>query len=66
MTQRRNITGLGVTKKEYFTIQHSMSGDFDVMVFRIPSPSWIKLEDVTHDTLQETIELAHQLFGVTL
>jgi len=36
------------------------------MVFRIPSPSWIKLEDVTHDTLQETIELAHQLFGVLI
>ena len=60
----RNITGLGVTKKEYFTIQHSISGDFDVMIFRTPSPSWIKLEDVTYDTLQETIELANQLFGV--
>lgn len=39
------------------------NGNFDVFVFRIPSPSWISLREVTPETLHETVELAHELFG---
>ena len=46
------------------TIQWKESGKFDALVFKIPSPSWVSLEGVTPDTIQESIELAHDLLGV--
>jgi len=40
-------------------------GDYDVLVFRVPSPTWIPFASITHESLTETIELAHELFGIT-
>jgi hypothetical protein len=37
---------------------------FDSMVFRIPH-GWLKLGDITSATLTESLELAHEVFGVT-
>jgi hypothetical protein len=37
---------------------------FDSMVFRIPH-GWLKLGEITSATLTETLELAHDVFGVT-
>jgi hypothetical protein len=39
-------------------------GSFDVMVFRIPQ-GWIHPSDVTKEAMQETVDLAHELFNVT-
>lgn len=65
--QIQNITGLGEKKdKQYLSIEHKASGDFDILIFRIPSPSWIGLHEVTRDTLRETVELANELFGVRI
>jgi len=61
-TLKKNIT-LGLQMENY-VVSASASGDFDVFVFRIPSPSWIKLEEVTEESLRATLELANQLFGV--
>jgi hypothetical protein len=38
-------------------------GSFDTMVFRIPQ-DWIPISAVTAESLQETIEVAHETFGV--
>jgi len=37
---------------------------FDAMVFRIPH-GWISLESITEEKLEETVALAHELFGVS-
>jgi hypothetical protein len=37
---------------------------FDSMVFRIPH-GWITLNKVTEESLQQTVKLAHELFGVS-
>ena len=47
-----------------YVVSASVSGNFDVFVFCIPSPSWIKLEEVTEESLHATLELTNQLFGV--
>ena len=60
-TSKKNIT-LGLDRK--IVLSASASGDFDVFVYRIPSPAWSKLEEVTEETLRSIIELANQLFGV--
>lgn len=36
----------------------------DVMIFRIPN-GWLRFEEITQQSLQESIQLAHELFGVT-
>ena len=36
---------------------------FDVMLFRIPH-GWLTLDEITQETLVETIEMAHKVFGV--
>lgn len=60
----KNIT-IGMHEQEYqFVVSAMESGDFDVFVHRIPSPSWATLEEVTEETLRATLELANQLFGV--
>merc|ERR1719491_482454 len=59
---KKNIT-LGLNPKNY-VLSASASGDFDVFVYRIPSPAWSKLEEVTEETLRSILELANQLFGV--
>lgn len=60
-TSKKNIT-LGSGRKIVLSV--SASGDFDVFVYRIPSPGWSKLEEVTEETLRSILELANQLFGV--
>lgn len=54
-----NITNNKNTTKE-------TGGVFDVFIFRIPSPSWIPLEEVSLDALQDTVELAYELFGAQI
>ena len=61
-TLKKNFTSFGSNRT--FSVSASPSGDFDVFVFRIPSPSWSKLEEVTEETLRGNLELANQLFGV--
>lgn len=61
-TLKKNFTTFGSNRT--FSVSASPSGDFDVFVFRIPSPAWSKLEEVTEETLRGTLELANQLFGV--
>mmetsp|Transcript_16012 Transcript_16012/g.34834 ORF Transcript_16012/g.34834 Transcript_16012/m.34834 type:complete len:465 (-) Transcript_16012:38-1432(-) len=39
-------------------------GSFDTIIYRIPH-GWIKLRDVTRDAIHETVQLAHDLFGIT-
>ena len=43
--------------------QSTVVGSFDVMLFRIPQ-IWIPLQRVQHETLQETVQQAAQVFGV--
>ena len=62
LDQHHPANGSGWGRTEYALSR--LSGEFDVLVFRIPSPSWIPVEGVTPETLRETVELAHQLFGV--
>jgi hypothetical protein len=38
-------------------------GSFDTLVFRIPQ-DWIPISNVTAESLQETIEVAHEAYGV--
>ena len=60
----RNITlKVSSDKIKRETIQSDEHGNFDVFVFRIPSPTWIPMGMVTQESLRETVELAHQLFG---
>jgi hypothetical protein len=40
------------------------TGYFDSMVFRIPH-GWIQLKKITEKSLQQTVKLAHELFGVS-
>lgn len=46
------------------TIRWEESGNFDALIFKIPSPGWIPLEEVTPDTVHESIQLMHDLLGV--
>jgi hypothetical protein len=39
-------------------------GSFDCMVFRIPH-GWIRLSQITQESLKQTVQLAHELFGVS-
>ncbi|GKZ01391.1 hypothetical protein MPSEU_001089900 [Mayamaea pseudoterrestris] len=38
-------------------------GSFDVMIFRVPQ-IWIQPNEITRESLQETVELAYLVFGV--
>lgn len=37
---------------------------FDAVIYRIPH-AWIELSEITRDSVRESIELAHELFGVS-
>lgn len=59
----QNVT-VGEKGRNKKQLNYVPSGDFDVMIFRIPCPGWIPMEQVQPEQLQETIELAHEVFGV--
>jgi len=63
-TSQKNITIVKKNRTKNVVVSSEVSGNFDVYIFRISSPSWIPFEDVTEETLQTTIKLANQLFGV--
>lgn len=54
----------GSTGTKNVTLQWEDSGNFDVFVFRVPSPAWIGLAEVTPETVRESIKLAHKVLGV--
>jgi hypothetical protein len=45
------------------TSRTSSHGKFDVLIFRIPH-GWVDFDEITQDTIQESLRLAHELFGV--
>lgn len=66
-----NAAGGGWNKSHVEEILHhpilntttNRPGKFDVLIFRIPH-GWLQFDEITRDTLQETIQLAHDVFGV--
>ena len=51
-------------QKQNKIIRWDESGNFDALIFKIPSPGWIPLEEVSPDTVHESIQLMHDLLGV--
>jgi hypothetical protein len=62
----RNLTALtyNVTNDQGEEASKTV-GSFDAMVIRIPH-GWIPLEEITAKVLNETVQLAHELFGVSV
>jgi hypothetical protein len=54
-----------VTSDQGEEVSKEAVGSFDAMVFRIPH-GWIPLKAITAKALNETVQLAHKLFGVSV
>jgi hypothetical protein len=59
-----NGNDFGQSNKSDNNHNAAAEGDFDVFVFRIPSPGWIPISAITKESLTETITLANELFGI--
>jgi hypothetical protein len=60
---RTDVDRLRAIEYQLLNGTNAQVGDFDALVFRIPL-DWMGFDDLTNETLAETVELAHELFGV--